>query len=93
MHHTMALDDATLASQARGSVALQMPLSFMKVGQNAKVIKVRGNDEIHHHLENMGFVSGTPVRIINDLAGNLIVEIKGTQVALDKSAAAKIIAG
>ena len=46
---------------------------------------------MHHHLENLGFVEGADVHVVSEQAGNLIVEIKGAHVALDKSIASKII--
>ncbi len=69
----------------------QMPLSFLKTGAMAKVEKVRGKGDVHHHLENLGFVEGADVHVVSEQAGNLIVEIKGAHVALDKSIASKII--
>lgn len=69
----------------------QMPLTFLRSGDRAKVSKVRGKGDVHHHLENLGFVEGADVRVVSENAGNLIVEIKGSQVALDKSVASKII--
>lgn len=69
----------------------QMPLTFLKSGEIAHVLKVRGKGDVHHHLENLGFVSGAPLKVVAEQSGNIIVEIKGAQVALDKSAASKII--
>lgn len=69
----------------------QMPLTFLRGGESARVLKVRGKGDIHHHLENLGFVSGAPLKVVAEQAGNIIVEIKGAQVALDKSAASRII--
>lgn len=69
----------------------QMPLSFLKAGEQAFVLKVRGDNEVHHHLENLGFVSGAPLKIVSEHGGNIIVEVKGAQVALDRSAAKRII--
>ena len=57
----------------------------------AQVVRVRGKGDVHHHLENLGFVEGTKVSVVSEQAGNFIVEIKGASVALDKSVAAKII--
>ena len=71
----------------------QMPLTFLRSGESASVLKVRGNSELHHHLENLGFVPGARIKVVNEQAGNIIVEVKGTQIALDKSAASKIITG
>lgn len=69
----------------------QMPLTFLKSGEQARVLKVRGKGDVHHHLENLGFVSGAPLKVVTVHGGNIIVEIKGAQVALDKSAASRII--
>ena len=68
-----------------------MPLSFLRAGESARVAKVRGKGDVHHHLESLGFVEGAQVSLVCENGGNLIVEIKGTQVALNKQVAAKII--
>ncbi len=69
----------------------QMPLTFLKSGETATVLKVRGKGEVQHHLENLGFVAGARIKVVTEQAGNIIVEVKGAQVALDRSAASKII--
>ncbi len=69
----------------------QMPLSFLKSGEEAAIAKVRGKGEVHHHLENLGFVEGAKVKVVTEQAGNLIVEVKGSQVALNKQVASRII--
>lgn len=69
----------------------QMPLSFLKSGEEAFIAKVRGKGEVHHHLENLGFVEGAKVKVVTEQAGNLIVEIKGAQVALNKQVASRIV--
>lgn len=69
----------------------QMPLSFISKGQSATIAKVRGKGDMHHHLENLGFVEGARVTVVSEMAGNLIVEIKGCQVALNKQVAVRII--
>lgn len=69
----------------------QMPLTFLRAGEEARVLKVRGNDELHHHLENLGFVPGASLRVVSEHGGSVIIEIKGAQIALDKAAASKVI--
>lgn len=69
----------------------QMPLTFMRAGEEGRVVKVRGKDEVHHHLENLGFVPGASLRVTAEQGGSLIIEIKGAQIALDRSAASKVI--
>ncbi|MDR0513895.1 MAG: ferrous iron transport protein A, partial [Coriobacteriaceae bacterium] len=65
--------------------------SFLKRGQDAIVAKVRGKGELHHHLENLGFVEGAPVSVVCESGGNLIVQVKGSQIALNKQVATRII--
>ena len=43
------------------------------------------------HLENLGFVVGGDVTIVNSLAGNVIVSVKDTRVALSQEMAQKIM--
>lgn len=69
----------------------QVPLAFLDNSKVGTVLKVRGRDEQHHHLENLGFVMGAEVRVLSQMAGDLIVEVKGARVALSKSIAMKII--
>ncbi len=87
-HDAAAGLGATATAEARGP---QMPLTFLRSGDAACVAKVRGRGEVHHHLENLGFVEGAAVSVVSEQAGNFIVQIKGAQVALDKSVASKII--
>ncbi len=91
MQSTMEMTGYTTATQEARPSMMQMPLTFLKSGDTARVLKVRGRGDIHHHLENLGFVAGAPIKVITEQAGNIIVEVKGAQVALDRSAASKII--
>lgn len=86
--------DAALPQERSASVTMQqMPLTFMRPGESARVMKVRGDEELRHHLENLGFVPGAVLKVVNEHGGNKIVEVKGSQVALDKASAKKIITG
>ncbi len=84
--------DAAMPRFAEARVSMQqMPLSFLQAGQVGHVAKVRGKGDAPRHLENIGFVPGALVKVIAQQAGNLIVEVKGSQVALDKASAQKVI--
>lgn len=91
------MQNATLQPTVVGAVGqssvrtAKMPLSFVAKGEIATVAKLRDKGELHHHLENLGFVEGAQVKVVCENAGNLIVEIKGTQVALDKDVSRRII--
>lgn len=68
-----------------------MPLSSLKVGQAGKISKINGKDGVQKHLENLGFIEGEEVKVINELMGNLIVTVKGSRVALNSKTASRII--
>lgn len=96
------MDDATAASMKNaigwnGGAASpraschQMPLSFLRAGESARVTKVRDKGDLHHHLENLGFVEGAEVTVLNEANGDLIVEVKGAQVAINRQVAARIV--
>lgn len=93
MGNAMVADDRRCQTAGANVTCQQMPLSFLRSGEHAKVIRVRGKGEVHHHLENLGFVEGADVQVVSEQAGNFIVEIKGASVALDRSVASKIIVG
>lgn len=70
-----------------------IPLAFVPAGGMAVVVSVRGDEEMRRHLENLGFVDGAGVVVASEMAGSLIVEVKGSRVALDRKTAMKISVG
>lgn len=68
-----------------------MPLILGSIGSSMQIKKITGNDETKRFLSTLGFVVGETVSIISDLGGNMIINIKGTRVALDKSMASRIM--
>lgn len=86
-----AMKSSITGAQSSGVSTPQLPLAFAAAGQTTTIMKIRGNDQMHHHLENLGFVEGAQVTVVCENAGNLIVEVKGAQVALDRQVGMKII--
>lgn len=70
---------------------MPMPLCMAVPGTPARVSSVRGKDEARRFLENLGFVPGTPVTVITELDGNLIVAVRGARVAISRGMASKIL--
>ena len=68
-----------------------MPLALIGEGEEAMVRRVGGNTEVQHHLENLGFVPGSTVKVITMMAGNLIVQVKEARVAISSEMAQKIM--
>ncbi|MBE5891456.1 MAG: ferrous iron transport protein A [Lachnospiraceae bacterium] len=67
-----------------------MPLTMSQVGEILEIRNVSGKVEIKRHLEEMGFVKGTKITVVSENAGNLIVNLKGSRVAIGKDLAMKI---
>lgn len=67
-----------------------MPLSLLKPGESSLITRVGGKPETRQFLENLGFVVGTPVTVVNEMGGNIIVIVRETRVAISKEMAVKI---
>lgn len=70
---------------------MAMPLTMVSTGVVTTVKKVGGKDEIRRFLGNLGFLEGTPVTVISQMGGNLIVHVKDTRVALSMGMANRIL--
>ena len=68
-----------------------MPLILANVGEENVIKKIGGSPEVRQHLENLGFVVGGNVTIVNTMGGNLIVNVKETRVAVSREMAQKIM--
>lgn len=68
-----------------------MPLTMAKAGERNLIKKVTGKDEVRRFLASLGFVEGESVTVVSEIAGNMILNIKDTRVALDKSMANRIM--
>lgn len=68
-----------------------MPLTLANVGEENIILRVGGNPETKKHLEDLGFVAGGTVTVLTEIAGNLIVNVKESRVAVNKEMAQKIM--
>ena len=68
-----------------------MPLTMAKSGERVTVRKITGKDEIRQHLAELGFVVDSDITVVSEIAGNLIVQVKDSRIALDKSMANRIM--
>lgn len=67
-----------------------MPLSMAKLGETNTIRKVGGKEETRRFLERLGFVTGGEVKVVSEISGNLIVNVKDSRVAIGKDMANKI---
>jgi ferrous iron transport protein A len=68
-----------------------MPLSMAKSGETVTIRKITGKDEVRQHLAELGFVVDSDVTVVSELAGNLIIQVKDSRIALDKGMANRIM--
>ena len=68
-----------------------MPLTMAKTGETVTIRKITGKDEVRQHLAELGFVVDGEVTVVSELAGNLIVQVKNSRVALDRTMANRIM--
>ncbi|MDL2318297.1 ferrous iron transport protein A [Eubacteriales bacterium OttesenSCG-928-A19] len=67
-----------------------MPLAMAKAGETNIIQKVGGKPETKRFLECLGFVVGGEVTVMNEIGGNVIVNIKDSRVAINKDMAMRI---
>lgn len=84
---------ATINSNLAGRHAAgrTMPLSMVRTGEKVRVKAITGKDEVRHFLGNIGFVEDAEVSVVSEMNGNVIVNIKGTRVAISKAMANRVL--
>ena len=68
-----------------------MPLALADRGKEEIVKKVGGSPAVRQHLEELGFVAGSPVTVITAMGGNVIVKVKESRIAISEEMARKIM--
>lgn len=68
-----------------------MPLTLAETGIETIIKKVGGKPQVKAHLESLGFVAGSSVTVLNTIAGNLIVNVKESRIAISREMAQKIL--
>ncbi|MDE6312588.1 MAG: ferrous iron transport protein A [Lachnospiraceae bacterium] len=68
-----------------------MPLTMAKKGESNVIKKVGGKEEARRFLESLGFVVGGTVTVVSQTAGNIIVNVKDSRIAIGKDMANKIM--
>ena len=68
-----------------------MPLTMAETGETVTIRKISGKDEVRQHLAELGFVVDSDVTVVSEIGGNLIVQVKDSRIALDKTMANRIM--
>ncbi|MDY3765989.1 MAG: FeoA family protein [Lachnospiraceae bacterium] len=68
-----------------------MPLTMAKTGEVNAIKRIGGKEDVRRFLESLGFVVGSNVVLVSENCGNVIVNVKGSRVAISKEMANKIL--
>lgn len=68
-----------------------MPLTMANTGEPVVIRKITGKDQVRQHLAELGFVVDGTVTVVSRLAGNLILQVKDSRIALDSTMANRIM--
>lgn len=68
-----------------------MPLTLLSPGEKQSIKRIGGNPPVKKHLESLGFITGENITLISTLCSNVIVNVKGTRVAISRELAQKIM--
>ena len=68
-----------------------MVLTQVQSGKDYLIHAIDSAGEARLHLEGLGFVAGTKLSVVSRIGDNLIVNVKGSKIALDASLAKCIL--
>jgi ferrous iron transport protein A len=80
-------ENITIHFQKEGN---SMPLTMSPKGEEIRIRKIGGKSEIRRHLEELGFVAGGLVTVVSEISGNMIVNVKGSRIAIGRELATHI---
>ncbi len=68
-----------------------LPLAMAKTGETVTIRKISGRDGTRRHLAELGFVVDGTVTVVSEIGGDLILQVKDSRIALDKTMANRIM--
>ena len=68
-----------------------MPITLADIGEEYVIQRICGRPDTKKHLEDLGFVVGHTVTVMNTVNGNLILKVKECRVAVSFEMAQKIM--
>ena len=68
-----------------------LPVSMARVGEAGTIVSVSGKEEVRRYLAELGFTPGTQVKAVCQAGGNMILDVKGSKIAIDRHMANKIL--
>ncbi len=70
-----------------------MPLTMAREGEENTITRIGGRENTRRFLEGLGFNVGGQVKVVSEMDGSVIVNVKDSRVAIGKDVANKIYIG
>ena len=67
-----------------------IPLTLANSNEENVIKRIGGSPDVKQHLQDLGFVVGSVVSVVNTTGGNVIVNVKNVRIAISKEMAVKI---
>ena len=68
-----------------------MPIGLAPLTIDMKVVKVLLDEKTKKHLESLGILINSSIKVISSVNGGVVVAVKEGRLALDRSVASKIL--
>jgi Fe2+ transport system protein FeoA len=68
-----------------------IPLTTAKTGQMLELVKITAGKNATHQLLEMGLIPGTPLQILQDSGGPLLLVVRESRLALGRGLASKLL--
>ena len=68
-----------------------MPLAMIDIGNSAIIKACTVKNATRRYLESLGIVSGSIITVISKIDGNIILNVKGTRIAINRGIAQMLI--
>ena len=68
-----------------------LPASLFHVGERGTVVRISGKEDTKKYLAGLGFTAGAPVCAVHSVNGSMILEVKGSRIAIDRDMAERIM--
>ena len=68
-----------------------MPIGLAPINFEMKVVKVLLDEKTRKHLESLGVLVNSPIKVISSVNGGVVVLVKEGRLALDRSTSSKIL--
>ena len=67
-----------------------MPIVIAPINTLLTVVRIALDEKNKKHLQNLGLIEQTKIKVISSSGGNVIIEVKGVRLALNRDTATKI---